>query len=1129
MRHHPFRALLLAGCAALAAASAQAQDPLTDGFRDPPESARPRVWWHWMNGNVTQDGVDKDLAWMKRVGIGGLQNFDAALETPQVVDKRIVYMSPEWKSVFRHSAEEADRQGLELAIASSPGWSETGGPWVKPEQGMKKLVWSETLIRGGRHFHGPLAAPPSITGPFQNLPAPTGFLGHRGNKPLPTYYADTAVIAYRAPDTSPVPRPAITTSAGITNPAAITDGDITTSAKLALASGKPAWVLLDYGARQTMQSIRIASGLVPDLSPTSVQGTLEASDDGVTFRTVAEVGVGHAPQQTTSFAPVTARFFRLMLKSGPGSGGDMMSSIAPGADIAGLLALLGPVVSTPGFDLGEVSLSPQAQVNQFELKAGFALATDYYALEAPTRGTVSGVAPTDVLDVTRFMKPDGTLDWTPPKGRWQVLRLGYSLIGTENHPATEEATGLEVDKYNKADVKAYMETYLDGYAGFLGSGLIGKRGVRAMLNDSTEVGPQNWTDAMLAEFQTRRGYDPRPWLPALTGVVVGDAVRSDAFLYDFRKTLSDMMTDNHYAVVAEAAHARGLVTYGEALESSRNTFGDDMAMRRYTDVPMSAMWTYNRAVGPMATYMADIRGAASVAHVYGQNLVAAESMTSLMTPWGFTPRDLKPVIDLEFALGVNRPVVHTSVHQPLDRKPGLSLSIFGQYFNRNDTWAEQAGPWVGYIARNAFMLQQGRALADVAYFYGEEAPLVALYNQHEPADMPQGHGFDFVNAEVLAHQLTAGQLSTGPGVLSAPSGAQYRLLYLGGSSRHMTLATLQRIHDLVAAGAVVAGQRPVSSPALADDPAAFQHLADSMWRPGEPMVGIGAGKVIAATDPDEALNLIGLARDFDPGAQHADAQVMFLHRKLPDGDIYYVDNRKNRAEQLQARFRVEGKVPELWHADTGTSEPVSYAIKDGVTVVPLNLDPDESVFVVFRKPAPTPSLVVPAKVEKPLATVDGPWSVAFEAGRGAPATATFDHLASWTGNADAGIRYFSGAGTYSHTLDVSKAQLGGGRRVLLDLGDVRDLAEVRVNGTLVGTLWHPPYRIDVTDAVKAGPNRLEVKVVNPWANRLIGDKQPGAKPVTFTVVPTYTAQAPLRPSGLLGPVRLLAVEPAAGS
>lgn len=454
-----------------------------------------------------------------------------------------------------------------------------------------------------------------------------------------------------------------------------------------------------------------------------------------------------------------------------------------------------------------------------------------------------------------------------------------------------------------------------------------------------------------------------------------------------------------------------------------------------------------------------------------------------------------------------------------DKKPGLSLSIFGQYFNRNETWAEMAGPWVDYMSRNAFMLQQGRFFADVAYFSGEEAPLTGLYVDAEMTDAPHGYAFDFVNSELLLNSLEVKE-----GALVAKSGASYQLLYLGGSSRRMSLAVLRRVHGLVEAGLSVAGVRPEGSPALADDPVEYKRLADDLWPAGKTEAAFGKGRVFAVDHPDKALAAMGLARDFDAGAAKPDADVRFVHRRLDDGDSYFVNNRLARPETLEARFRVAGKVPELWRPETGKTEPLSYRIENGVTVVPLALLADDAVHVVFRKTAAAASLVVPAPKETRLSELSGPWKLTFEQGRGAPAGVTLDALSSWSDAADPGVKYFSGVGTYSRDLTVKASDLKGGR-IVLDLGEVRDLAEVFVNGARVGQVWHAPYRLDVTDVLKAGRNALEIKVANPWVNRLIGDTQPGAKKVTFTVVPTYVPGAPLRPSGLLGPVTLTAVTP----
>jgi hypothetical protein len=1109
------RSLLLATALIpmIAAAPALADTPapvsstptLEQQFRDPSGSARPRLWWHWMNGNITRDGIAKDLAWMHRIGMGGLQNFDVDLSTPQIVPHRLVYMTPEWKDAFRFAVSEADRLGLEFGIASSPGWSETGGPWVAPADGLKKLVWSETLLAPGKRFTGVLAAPPVVTGPFQSLSAAPGISAMMsGAKPAPPPQAhgDIAVLAIPVAGTTKL-APHLALGDGHPLDA---DGLGTTGIELPPhgTAGAPTVVVLSYDRPQTMRSLRFfLPGARMMFGGPSVAPVLDAGD-GAGWRKIADLPPTEVPT-TVSFAPVAAARFRLVFY--------------PAVAAPFPAAALGAMPVAP-LHLHELGLSGEARIDRAETKAGFAIAPDYYALPAIGDGA-SGSAPAQVIDLTSHIGPSGTLDWTPPRlptgQRWRVIRLGWSLLGTTNHPATAEATGLEVDKFDGAAVQRYMDHYLDMYRQTVGPELFGAHGIRAFLTDSIEVGAANWTPRMVEQFKRLRGYDPTPFLPALTGTLVGSRADSDRFLYDYRRTLADLMASEHYGTVDNAARAAGLTVYGEALEDHRPSLGDDMAMRRHTDIPMSAMWTFPEDGKPKPSYLADIKGAASVAHIYGQNLVAAESMTSVRTPWADSPRTLKHVIDLEFIQGVNRPVIHESAHQPMDDKlPGLSLFIFGQYFNRLDTWAELARPWVDYIARNALMLQQGRNVADVGYFYGEEAPLTGLYGNIPVADAPKTHAYDFVNADALTSALRNDDAE-----LVTPGGARYRALYLGGSSHRMTLATLRRLAALIEGGATVVGQKPAGSPSLtgADNAAEYAGLVARLW-PGTPQAQVGKGRVIASSDIEAALASIGVVPDFAFTGASPEANISFVHRKLVDGEDYFVVNRGPHAETIAAHFRVTGKAPELWHAETGTSEPVSYRITGAETVVPLTLADEDAIHIVFRKPATADALTIANNPPTELARLDGPWTVRFQPGRGAPATATFPTLTPLDRNADAAIKYFSGIATYTRDFTTPRGWKPG-HPLWLDLGDVHEIARVTVNGQPAGATWHAPFRLDIGATARKGRNHLAVEVANLWINRLIGDAQPGAAKITWTSLPTYQAAAPLHPSGLIGPVTLL--------
>jgi hypothetical protein len=1096
-------------------AARAAEDPLLRDFNTPPASAAPRVWWHWMNGNITKEGLRLDLEWMHRVGVGGVHIFDASLDTPQVVEKRLAYMTPEWKDAFRFATTLADQLGMEEAIASSAGWSETGGPWVPPEQGMKKYVWSETRVHGGEPFKGKLAHPPTNTGPYQNLGEPEG----KG----PHYYADSLVVGYRLP-AADVPleslHPTVTSSGAAPDLAALAGAVPGTVTKLPIpAVGAAAWIEYAFPAPVTLRAATLATEDL-DIVRSVTYGVsnphrvLEASDNGTDFRPVVTFPEGGFPEHTVAFAPVTAQYFRLALRRAPAP---ETPSWMAGMDPKSLGARSAPPTD---YTVRKLVLYPGARVNRFEEKAAFTMLPDLYGQATPHFEPADVVAAADVVDLTARAHPDGALDWTPPAGEWVVLRFGYSLLGITNHPATAEATGLEVDKLNHTYVRNYMDGYLNSYADAVGKDMMGKRGIQYVVTDSWEAGSQNWTDDMAAKFRARRGYDPAPWLPVLAGRVVGSAEASDRFLWDFRKTIADLIADEHYGQVQASLVERGMRHYGESHEGGRAYVVDGMEVKKLDDIPMSAMWTQLFGQNKESfNYNADDRESASVAHLYGQNLAAAESMTASAAPWAWSPATLKPTADSEFLNGINRIVVHESSHQPLVGKaPGLTLGPFGQWFNRNETWAEQAGPWVRYLARTSFLLQQGRFSADLVYFYGEDSNLTALFGGSAP-NVPAGYGFDYINADGLIHELAVID-----GRIGTRSGMRYRVLGLDPYSQHMSLPVLRAIHHLVLDGGVVAGPKPTDDPSLADDQAEFARLADELFGNGTGFHAVGKGRVYAGQTPAQAFAALGEAPDFGHSPTPGGTPIPFVHRRLADGEAYFLVNRSEHAVAVDASFRVAGKTPELWHAETGSAGPTSYVIAGGRTTIPLRLEAWGSVFVMFRKAAATPSLTLPAVTETAVATLDGPWTLSFPPQKGAPASVTVDHLGSWSASAEPGIRYFSGTGTYTRSLEAAAGWAVPGRRTWVDLGDVKNLAEVLVNGQSLGIVWHPPYRVDLTDVLRPGANTLEVRVTNAWVNRMIGDEQPGAAvKYTFADIKPYHANSPLLPSGLLGPVQVLSI------
>lgn len=1098
--------------AALAQEKKATENSLLKGFENPGNVARPRVWWHWMNGNITKEGIRKDLLWMHRSGIGGFQNFDAAFMTPQIVEKRLVYMTPEWKEAFRLATKLADSLKLEMAIAGSPGWSESGGPWVPAKDGMKKLVWREMRVKGGQPFSGTLPEPYRKSGPFQNIPLSDGSVSGTKTAPPPDYYEDVALVAYRLPANDLLLtelNPKVSSSAGNFTLAHLTDGDLVSTQLLPkdTAAGY-AWLQFEFAGPQTIKALTIVGGGTREqygIATPTVNRSLEISDDGVNFRHVASIPEGGVAQQTISFPGATAQFFRLKFKN----------------PVAKPIGGMGRGRALPGTAIAEIVLHPTTKINHGEEKAGFA--ATYDVEKYPTPASSDAVAETEVIDLTGKMNRDGTLNWTPPAGVWKIIRFGYSLTGKKNHPATAEATGLEVDKMDERAVKDYFTTYLNQYREATG-GLMGKRGLRYMITDSYESGQATWTPKMAQEFLKRRGYSLLPWMPVLTGQVVKSSEASERFLWDWRKTISELIAENHYDQLTGILKQNNMGRYSESHENGRLYVVDGMDVKRSAEVPMSAMWVQGAFGGGSTVNMAqaDIRESASVSHLYGQNLVAAESLTTIGmggNAWAFHPGNLKPTADLELASGLNRFVIHTSVHQPIDDQlPGLGVGPIGQWFNRHDTWAEQAKSWTDYLARSSYLLQQGKFVADVVYYYGEDNNITGLFGERLP-DVPKGYNYDFINPHALLNLL-----SVKDGRLVTPSGMSYRLLVLDSNAKRMSLPILRKIAQLVKDGATISGVKPEMTASLQDDQGEFEHLVGEVWGGQRSSKAFVKGKVYTGKTIHEVLHDLKIQPDFTYSKPESGAELLYVHRKLSNADIYWVNSRSDKAENVEATFRIAGKVPQIWHPETGKTESASYRIVGGRTIVSLNLTPNDAVFIVFGFPASKSAISIPAKIEKEITSIEGAWNVSFQSNRGAPPSATFNQLASYTESSDEGIKYFSGTAQYTKKINVPAGSINKGTQLWLDLGDVGNLAEVIVNGKNLGVVWKKPFRVDVTGVLKVGENKLEIKVTNLWVNRIIGDKQPDVTDkITNTTFPFYNSSSSLQPSGLLGPVRLVEV------
>ena len=1005
---------------------------LAQNFENPPEQSRPMVWWHWMDGNITKEGIRKDLEWMKRSGLRGFHHFDAALTTPQIVENRLIYMTPEWKDAFRYALDVADSLGLEVTIASSPGWSHTGGPWVKPEEAMKKLVWTETTVEGGRKLSGALKQPFTDTGMFLNGNSASMNID-MGGKALPEHYEDIAIVAVKLPerelDLQSMVK-AVRSSGASFDRRVIADHDLISGVKVPY-KGNEAFVEYEFAEPVEVSSLVFGGG--------SMTATHTFSVDG---NPVAVIPVSGVTQQSVTFQPVTGKCFRVTVQHWPASP---------------LYSLLGLSWDASSVNITEYRLYNVPRIHLAESKAGFSASEGLGRMLTPD---IPGNYASDAVDVTPYYH-DEKLEWEVPEGRWKIYRFGWSLTGKENHPAPDEATGLEVDKLDPKAWRNYFVNYLEMYKEAAGGSL---NKIQYMLNDSYEAGCETWTPAMAAEFQSRRGYNLIPWLPVLTGEIVNSPAESERFLSDWRRTLGELVAEN-FDALTDILHEYGLKgRYSESHEGAYALVADGMDLKRTAAIPMAAIWAtgaFSATAEP--TGMADIRESASVAHIYGQKYVAAESMTAVGIydqAYAFWPGNLKRVADIEFASGVNRIIIHESAHQPLDDKfPGLTLSVTGQWFNRHETWAEYARPWTDYLARTSYMMQQGTNIADILLYYGDDTCVVVRYGSAEPA-LPKGYNYDFVNSTALREEI-----SYSDGVFTArKTGARWNILVIDA--------------DII--------------------PEDVKNVLDGWKAAGARIMDI------------KEVSMEGIGEDVT-----ADVPVRFVHRVLSDGEFYWISNPKAEYATASLSFRVSGLVPSLWDPETGEINALEYKVASGRTLVTLSMTPDDAKFIVFsKKSIGNKRSAVESGEEKPLA---GPWAVTFQAGRGAPEKAVFEELASYTESEDSGIKYFSGTASYTKDFELDAVP----QNLVLKLGKVYNIAEVIVNGQYVRTLWKEPYALDIAEAVKIGGNHLEIRVTNLWPNRLIRDAQlPEEDRITYVDYPYYKGNEALRPGGLIGPVSL---------
>jgi hypothetical protein len=762
------------------------------------------------------------------------------------------------------------------------------------------------------------------------------------------------------------------------------------------------------------------------------------------------------------------------------------------------------------------------------------------------------VAKEDVIDLTALLQADGSLTWDVPEGKWTVMRFGSRNNGNATRPAPRPGLGLEADKLDTAALNRHLEQFTEKLfrrVGFTKANPNG--GLQRLHIDSWEMGSQNWTLHFREEFTRRRGYDPQPFYPVYAGVMVGNRETSERFLWDLRQTVQELVLEYHAEHVKRYAKRYGM---GLSIEPYDMTPISDIELAAVADVPMCEFWSLDMGYN---TSFSTGEGA-SVAHIQGLSLVSAEAYTADWgrDAWKQHPASVKNEGEWAWASGINRFMYHTFAHQALpdNLRPGMTMGGYGVHWDRNQTWWYLSRAYHDYVARSQFMMQQGRTVADILYLVLEGAPHIfrapesALEGEHPMMPDRKGYNFDACPPSLLY------KATVKDGCVVFPSGASYRVLALPYFET-MTPALLKKIAELVHNGATVVGLPPKQSPSLSGYPACdgdVKTLAQELWGDGAiPQTletrTVGKGKIIWGEElktradrlyPHYDITAQVLSASVSPDFTSS-GQIRYAHRTLPGADIYFVSNRTKQPVDAVCKFRIAGKQPELWHPVTGqiTALP-EYAEADGLTSIPLKFDVYEGYFIVFRKQARKPSDATNFPEIKTLKTLDAPWTVSFDPQWGGPESTVFESLIDWTSHPDDGIKYYSGTAFYRQTFDMPGYEKGN--TLYLNLGKVKNIARVRLNGKDLGTVWTAPWQVDISEAVKQQGNELEIEVVNLWPNRLIGDdllpddgvkderwpdwllegKPRTSNRYTFASFRHYTKDSPLLESGLLGPVSI---------
>ncbi len=1142
-------------------------------FQNPPDENRPSIFWDWMDDLVTKKGITSDLEHFQKSGIRGTLIMLVGSETGNYplwekhnMPHPVVSQTPDFFNMWKFAAEESNRLGLTITTQLGPGWCHSGGPWVKPEQAVQHLVFTETE---------------TIKGPLKNTKI---ILGKDGLDLGNAYHSD--LIKEDNPNWVQI---------NLGKPSKIDEvilypfqnGEI-------VDFGFPRQFMIEIANREDFSDKKLFYTTTSDYpSPNSKPVSVKGNGTGQYIRLTTIKNYILTRDNNFSY-PLSLKEIEILSNG---------KNVAKNAEVKASSTIEKYDYSVKSLTDNYNGISHREENNTYNLNqpGGQHFTTDISTIAYPDKEIIK---PEEVIELTGKLNKN-ELNWDVPSGNWKIRRYAMRNAMAFNRPAPIGGKGLECDKFDKDAVDAMFDGMVGRY--LKESPQLAGTTIKGFEADSWEVGNPEWTWKFKEEFIKRRGYDPTPWLITYkTGQIVGNQELTKRFLNDMYLTQNDLFADNFFTHLKNKATSFGMDFMTEPYMAPF----DPIRMGGKVQIPTGEFWV-------SGDYLNSLRWASSSAHTYGRKIVAAESFTGRWNDgnWKMDPFGIKRIGDLAFCCGVNKMFLHGTAMQPwgTDVKPGMPMMFWGTMFAPGQTWLEPGKVWIDYISRCQYILSEGLNVADVA-------GIMPTLNWKDamPGGLHKKYNYDLVSEESLLNEM-----DWRDGYFELPSGAKYRVLFLPKTNGQMDAGLIKKLTKLAQKGGIIVCQdKPQTSTSLSNYPKCdedVKNAVSALWGKCDGKTifenSVGKGKLVwmnaiwtdiedpegkyyrdtraenytfyskpASTNywSDEFLKLINTVSQPDVevlkaggkamawggfeettrGTREGESAIAWIHRRIGNNEVYFVSSQVGSNNESELIFRVKGKIPEIWDAETGKYYKPEKWIEEGErTKISISFRPMGSVFVVFKPASEAitglPVYNVAPKIKSEI-LLSEKWQVTFPAGYGAPENAELAS-GSLTDSPVNGIKYFSGTTTYNTSVSFTDQQLKS--TIILDLGTVRNLAEVIVNNVSAGVLWNPPFVSDITSLLKPGKNSLTVKVTNTWWNRMVGDEQlpedlkwgkkipyhgagdyrgyplleipewvwsgeerPSKDRVTFSTWKYVEKDSPLEPSGLIGPVKLLIAE-----